>query len=379
MGILVRDILKLDIFKESKLIAGKNGLNNTINRVSVFDCPIHEQRDRLVLKDGDFFITNFFAFKESLEYSIYAINFLKSCNSSGLCITNEYLDFFTQDLIHHCNKINFPVITMDYSVSYGDIIRDISYLIYKNKDFQMHELLLDDLINCNSVIETKKILNSINPHFYDYTTVLYFHAKDINNNLLPILNINKENICIPYKNGYIFIISYFETNSTNIDSLVSYFIETIRNNSKDFTIGVSNNSKNLVDAKDAINQAVICATSINFTNEDVVYYSNLGIMPLLHAFKHTSEAKNFYHDTIDPIIAHDLKYKKDLLHTLITFIECGSDYKSCSNILFQHENTIRYRILKIKSILNLDGNLVEFYERISLVAKLHKIYKKDIN
>lgn len=99
MGISVRDVLNLDIFKNSKVIAGKGGLDRIINRVSVFDCPIEVNRDKLVLKDGDFFISNFFPFKDDENYALYALEFINSYGCSCFCITNEYLDSFTQNLI----------------------------------------------------------------------------------------------------------------------------------------------------------------------------------------------------------------------------------------------------------------------------------------
>lgn len=52
MGISVQDALNLDIFKNSKVLAGHKGLSRIINRVSVFDCPIEVNRDRMVLKEG---------------------------------------------------------------------------------------------------------------------------------------------------------------------------------------------------------------------------------------------------------------------------------------------------------------------------------------
>ncbi|WGX75297.1 PucR family transcriptional regulator ligand-binding domain-containing protein [Paraclostridium bifermentans] len=99
MGISVRDALKLDIFKDSKIIAGHKGLDRIINRVSVFDCPIEVNRDKLVLKEGDFFISNFFPFKDDEDYALYALNFINACGCACFCITNEYLSSFTQKLI----------------------------------------------------------------------------------------------------------------------------------------------------------------------------------------------------------------------------------------------------------------------------------------
>lgn len=99
MGISVRDALKLDIFKDSKVIAGHKGLDRIINRVSVFDCPIEVNRDKLVLKEGDFFISNFFPFKDDEDYALYALKFIDSCGCACFCITTEYLNSFTQKLI----------------------------------------------------------------------------------------------------------------------------------------------------------------------------------------------------------------------------------------------------------------------------------------
>ena len=376
MGILVKDLLKLDIFKDSNVIAGDNGLNRIINRVSVFDCPIEERRDKLVLKEGDFFISNFYFFKQSLEYGIYTINFLNSCKCSGLCITNEYLDYFSEDLIDYCNKINFPILTIDYSTSYSDIIRDVSYLIFKNEKNYMLELQISNLMNTYSVVDSKRILNTINPHFLDKLTSIYFYSNqtkfEYSSDFFSFLNQSKNNLCIPYKNGFILLISYNSNN--NIDSTITYYCDIIKDNVNKYMIGISNNYIDLIDAKTAISQSVLCSTSINMKESCIVYYKDLGIIPILFNNKDTSEIKLFYSDIINPILEYDKKHNKDLLKTLISFVECGGDYKACSKKIFQHENTVRYRILKIKSLLNLDTSNIEFYERISICVKLFKIY-----
>ncbi|WP_373599738.1 PucR family transcriptional regulator ligand-binding domain-containing protein [Paraclostridium bifermentans] len=99
MGITVREALKLDIFKNSKILAGSKGLDRVINRVSVFDCPIQVDRDKIVLKEGDFFVSNFFPFKDDENYALYALDFINSCGCACFCVTNEYIDSFTENLI----------------------------------------------------------------------------------------------------------------------------------------------------------------------------------------------------------------------------------------------------------------------------------------
>ena len=298
MSVTVKDVLKLELFKNSKILAGNNGLNRIVNRASVFDCPIEENRDRIVLKEGDFFLTNFFFLKDSLEYALYAINFLDSCNCSCLCVTSEYVEYFSDELIKHCNKINFPVITIDYTVSYGDVIKSISYLIIDHQRNCLAEMQLINLLSTSNSIQCQKFLTDINPHFLEYITVIYCYSSEPNykfdTDFINLINQNKINSCIPYKNGLLIITSYNKSYINSIDSIINYFINIIKNNINKSIIGISNNFINLINAKEAISQAILCCTSSSLCNNSIVRYSSLGALSLLFSFKDTNEAKILY-------------------------------------------------------------------------------------
>ncbi|HPL54050.1 MAG TPA: helix-turn-helix domain-containing protein [Bacillota bacterium] len=42
-------------------------------------------------------------------------------------------------------------------------------------------------------------------------------------------------------------------------------------------------------------------------------------------------------------------------------------------MMHQHENTIRYRIFKIKELLNMVNKEIDFYAQLYLMAKIYKI------
>lgn len=379
MGITVKDALLLDIFKDSKILAGKKGLDRIINRVSVFDCPIQIDRDQVVLKEGDFFISNFFPFKDNEEYALYALEFINSCGCSCFCITTEYIDSFTQKLIDVCNEMNFPIISIDFTISYGDIINSIMEMILENQRNIITEMrissLLDDKV---TPVEMKSILKYINPHFLKYITCIYCYSNDdsykFNINLINVLNRSKHNSCIPYKGGILVIISENFIPQPKLSSMLDFITYELKNNVKDYVIGISNSLMDISLCNISINQALIASTSSHMCSNVMINYSSMGIESLLISFKDFIESKDLYSSIIYPIENYDNKNNSNLLSTLISFVENDGDYKKVSKELFQHENTIRYRIIKIKSILNLEKSNVEFYAKIYLGIKFHKIY-----
>lgn len=377
MGISVRDMLTLDIFKNSDILAGKKGLNRVINRVSVFDCPVQVERDRLVLKEGDFFVSNFYPFKDDEDYALYSLDFINSCGCSCFCITNEHLDCFSDKLVKLCDELEFPIISIDYTTSYGDIMTAVMEMILEDQKNVVLDMNISSILYNNlSISEVKNTLNYMNPHFEDFTSVIYCHSHDCNytfdRNLISDLNKNKRNFACNYKGGLIVFITYPKV--TNAQTYIDYVVSQLKTSVKDYVIGVSNSYVDISLCKNAINQALLCSTNHNTCTNTVVHYSQLGMYSLLLQFKDLDEFKTLYYSIIHPILDYDKNNNSNLISTLISFVDNDGDYKRVAKLLFQHENTVRYRILKIKSILNLEKSSVEFFEKISIGVKLHKIY-----
>ncbi|MFR8518559.1 MAG: helix-turn-helix domain-containing protein, partial [Emergencia timonensis] len=49
------------------------------------------------------------------------------------------------------------------------------------------------------------------------------------------------------------------------------------------------------------------------------------------------------------------------------------DYKKTCQTMFVHENTIRYRINKIKALIPYGKSDMDFYETISVAVKIYKM------
>ena len=74
-----------------------------------------------------------------------------------------------------------------------------------------------------------------------------------------------------------------------------------------------------------------------------------------------------------PLKEYDQYYNSDIIHTVEVYLENNGDYKKTAQILHQHENTVRYRILKAKKLIDLENEHLKFIEQVSLALKMDKI------
>lgn len=66
---------------------------------------------------------------------------------------------------------------------------------------------------------------------------------------------------------------------------------------------------------------------------------------------------------------------QDLILTLKTFLENNLNYSLASNKLFVHNNTVRYRINKIKNLVDIDFDDSMERLKLEIVLKFLKLFK----
>ena len=95
---------------------------------------------------------------------------------------------------------------------------------------------------------------------------------------------------------------------------------------------------------------------------------------VLHLIKKASETKEIYDEFVMPIKDYDNINNTEIFKTIKIFVKTDGNYKKTAQILFQHENSIRYRISKAKKLLGMKNSNIEFLMYISLVVKMNDIY-----
>ncbi len=141
-----------------------------------------------------------------------------------------------------------------------------------------------------------------------------------------------------------------------------------------YNIGISNIFTEIDQFNNCIKQAMLSFDISSVINSRLVYYKDINVYKILYPLKGSECLQDFYDDIMKPLIDYDNHYDKfELIKTIEAFLEYDGDYKKTAAYLNQHENTVRYRILKAKRLLNLEDNNFKFIEQVSIALKIKNI------
>lgn len=163
MRIKWTDIISYSTLKNAKVIAGINGLNRQIKRISVYDRIKPEDFD--ADEDGMLYISSFQQFLDCNDKILHWIKDLDENGASGIITLSEGLELLPEEVIVYCNNNGFPIVSVDRDITYAEIIENVSILLYFNKLHLMKEEKIKHILY-NKLSQREKLdeLKNINPN-----------------------------------------------------------------------------------------------------------------------------------------------------------------------------------------------------------------------
>lgn len=378
MSVKVRDILTTELMSSYRIVAGSKGLNKEIGRINFTDCPLDEEYDVNLCMPNDFYINSFYTLKNNPEAIKKMIEFYISTKASGVFIIDEYLHDIPDDIKKIANNHKFPIIFIDTSVQYGEIIRIVTEMILLEKIEVISESLIDRLLDQNiSKNEINNLALKINGAFRNYYVVMYISLdNDFSGyeQLKGSLDKNRNFKVLRYRNRVITILNL--DLESMIKANINYVNSILEKCSTSYVIGVSNTFTNMEEFNVAVRQAKSANEMSDIINKNMIMYKELNVYKLLYLLKDTRELREYLEEIIEPLMAYDKRYNLNLLETIESYIENDGDYEKMAKSLYLHENTVRYRIQKAKKILNLENSHIQFIEQVYIGLKINMILKK---
>lgn len=361
--ITLSDIMQLECMNNYEIVAGPTTFHQPIINVAMLD---HEP---LLKRYHDFFkhefvLTSLLFGKDDPELVKEAILALVDREISVIAIKKLFDFELDQETIDIINKSQTTILVYQ-DVLMEDIIGAIKQLLYKANDETKYENYMIQLLQYEFINETVKSMtnelipnnwNKIRCHLVDplnKNDSPYFALQQLRNNQK-----NKEIKIYKYKQHYLFI----EKENQNIDIPISY---------SHYAISDTVNHDELCFALKQVTQAMEYAKENKL---DKVIYTNMKSDIFSYAVKDNWLIQNYCKKQINKIIEHDETYGTNLMETLLCYISSHGDAKQCGNKLYQHPNTIRYRIGKIKDLFDLnDLEEKASYEYLYMLVHLRKL------
>jgi purine catabolism regulator len=109
----------------------------------------------------------------------------------------------------------------------------------------------------------------------------------------------------------------------------------------------------------------------------IIAYSDLGVYRLLLELRDSTELRNFYHETLGALVAHDQANGGELVRTLEGYFAALGNVHQASELLHIHRNTLIYRLRRITEISGLSLKRAEDVLAIQIALRAHRIFTSE--
>lgn len=346
-----------------KLVAGKGGMTNTVRWV-------HMVEDRQVpdfLHGGELVFTTGIGHigKDPL---LAFVKRLKMHGASGVVINiGPYLADIPEEVTDYCNKENFPLFTLPWSVYIIDITYDFCRRIIENEKIETTaaEAFKNIIL---SPEQGKKYYSFLERHGFGknvkyriFTVKFYKNGKNITEDFERENHIKLWNILAKSKDfpSAMFVLENaiavirqdasrkFLKNLTDALDVVS--------NQKNitYTMGISTERNGYKSAPKLIFEAEAARKTAISRDKCFEFYSETGVNKILLNVKDKTVLKEFASSQLDEIIAYDNEYKTDYAKILYEYLICDGSVMAVADNYGLHRNTVNTKIKNIKSIFNI--------------------------
>lgn len=382
MYISVKSILNFPAFKDMEVLSGQDGLHRDVKRVSVVDLKIGVKRSNSALfKEGDLFLSSFDHFCEDSQQEIEEFfEALIQFKSSGLILISDVnRHLITQQVIEQCDDARFPLLYLKEDIPYADIIEIVNRYIAIDTLNMLQVYGLQKILSDNMTdYEVLEVLDSLNPNMERFVQILCFEG-DILSDIMQadfhvkVLNTSQD----------IFIdcnrVKHYILSGSTQKKLETHLQVAKKSLGQYFTIqhfGVSqvhekwNVKRAIIEARDALRIAQTLKA------KDYIF-TPLSSFQILILIENSHEAHAFYDEYLEVIRKNTSEeHQKEMLATVQAYVFSKGNYKLAAEKNNQHENTVRYRINRLKCWMQMEDDNIEFNETISLAVKLEQIYSK---
>jgi|LGVF01.1.fsa_nt_gb hypothetical protein len=375
MTITIYEILTLKKFNNFQLIAGANGLDRIVSRGGFIDHEMPEEISNNEYKNEMIF-SNLALAKNNPEQIVKYIEALYKAESACFAIKTTFFNKIQNTAIETANKLSFPLFLFDDTYIEELILEIDQEVNSKKQELKKIEIIKEIETSNLNAFKIKELAYELNHYFKpNYVSIYVRLLLDIRysfsvESARKILN--KHALIIPIKSSYLIILSFDKNEKISLIPLLN----NLGLNETHCNIGISREYNELGNINKSFHESKISLKYSIYKEKYIANYNELGIYQILFPITDNQYSHMYFEDILQKLKLYDDEHHSNLVDTACAYIHSDGDIKLTSEELFQHMNTIRYRIRKIKVILNFQSLTGMQYESLATAIHLYELNKK---
>ena len=365
MSIMLRQLCSDTETKYSlKLIAGKDGMDNTVRWV-------HMVEDRQV---PDFLHGNELIFTTGIGHVgkdplLEFVKRLRKHNAAGVVVNiGPYLSDVPKEVIEYCDSESFPLFTLPWSVYIIDITYDFCRRIIENEKLETTAAeAFKNLILYPE--QSKKYVPFLEQQGFGKTveyrvfTLRFFgDGKNITEQLergshIKLWNILAKSHAYPSAmfmlNNSLTVIRQ-DMSDKSVKKITDMLDAIAEQKNMKYIMGISAQHRGYTSVPRLLEEAESARKAASADGKSYEFYAGMGINKIIFGVGDTRILKEFAQENLKDIISYDAEYKTDYADILYKYLENDGSVMAVAEECGLHRNTVNAKIKAVKSLFGIE-------------------------
>ena len=396
MALTIKDILQLQSLHGFQLISGHKGLSRYVTSAGILDyevCPdIDYPRETAFEKDSVVLSSLLFA-KDNPELILPAVEQLYASGVSGFAYKTVIYSNLPEEVTKFSEDHEFPIFCFGKDTYFENIIFEVMNAVLSDDTNLLTESTIKKMIeNDLSKSHVYFLSKNVSLNFKEYAMGVYIKGSsddfyvDIDRHLKNFYlnrNLNDKALMCKYEDGIFAVLTAHQPKEDSF-SLILDDLLTFLNPSDDSVRCPHQSKSNLTVSCSNIHlpheNLDLCFRESYFTylassaeGRNFRYYSSIGTYQFLIPQRDTGIMQTYMENVINP-----LKERPEYFETVHRLVLYGGDTCLTADYFGCHQNTIRYRLGKIKALLHLESETEQdFYAVLAAAMRLYLIKESE--
>lgn len=363
MSVTVRQLLEnKKKYFHLKLLAGQKGLDYVCSWVHLMeDCRIAEffWGNEMVVTSG--------YMQQDEERFIQTLQTLIDKHCTAVVVnTGLYIHTLSQKVIDFCEENNLPLLTMPWEMSMTEFVRECCTQI--TRSVVNEEKLAEAVMHLVRFPDESSDMEDELQEYFDVDQGLVFFSVDIRHkekekkleqrNQLRIYTAMRE-YSFPYlifRQEHHLCVLVNVNQETAIREVAEKIYHTVhvRFPQSEIHIGIGEAVISFNRLNFAFESAQAARRQALLRQEKITHFSDIGFLKLFYTVSDESVLLNYYQEVMHPLLEYEKKTRKEGIYveTLFRYLLSDCSLQRVAKSMYIHENTIYYRMNRIREILN---------------------------
>lgn len=376
----IKELFRLQNIHRLRLIAGQDGLERTVTEAVLFEYD----PSRVQLPDfyrGDLVVTTLAYARGDAKLVAHSLQALMNQGIAGLMVKTAYFSELPQAVITLANRLGTPVFLFD-DTYIEEVILQVTDLIRGKRHFAGFEQDVDALMRGDLTEEqTRERARRIDPLGQSSYRIYAVSPKErmitLDDKLYALMETDADaaHRCTFIEWRRMMLALCREEDGLSAQEALTRFGDLLTRAGVDrqsVVIGQSDLREARAQIGASLCEAVYAARAAKLCGKAELAAHELGLYAYLFPMSENPFVCDRCRRVLSAIREYDAQNHTNLEQTALVYVKENMEIAAAAKVLFQHPNTVRYRLSKIQRIIGMEDDPL-FAPMLSLTVSLSRI------